>query len=438
MVKNLYTSKHFFFLLCLSLIAGIQQTQAAPYCTPATGTVFASAMATNVITSISVPYTGLSSAMGTNSNGYTSVVFAGSNPKFHQGSTYVVNANVASAGDVAAWIDFNRDSTFQNVEMVPMTISGTTAVGMVTVPATASLGTTRLRIMGAASPNILLGPCGNTTRGEAEDYLIEIIVPTTCAAPSALTSTGVISTWGKMKWTGTASSYDYALGTTKKIPTTVTNTTADSAVFTGLTGGSKYYFYVRSICGNTDFSEWALDSFTTPVCIGPAFSISNITDSSVMFSWTAAPGAIATEYALNTNATGPNGAWGPPPTPATLYKITGLLPNKLYYVHMRSICPGNDSSAWRTGPFSTTNLSVSSIHGGLATCYPNPVRGELNVVLAKDAEIVLYDLSGREFIRTTSADNKAVIDMRHYDNGIYFLKCISDQQSSTMRILKEN
>jgi hypothetical protein len=435
MIKNLYSWKNVICLLCLFLIAGTQQIHAAPYCTPATGHVFASAQAKNVITAINVPFTGLNSAIGTNANGYTSVVFSGGNPVFHQGSTYVVSATVANAGDVAAWIDFNRDSTFQNSEMVPMTISGTSAMGTVTVPATASLGTTRFRIMGAEKPNALLGPCGNTTRGEAEDYLIEIIGPTTCAVPTGLASTNVVSTYGRIKWTGTSGSYQYALGKSDSIPTNnINNTSIDSVSFGGLTGGTKYYYYVRSICGPTDFSPWVLDSFTTPVCNGPSFILSGVTDSTAVLGWTPGLGAIATEYAVNTFVTGPNGPWAPaPPSP---YKITGLTHNKKYYVHMRSVCPNNDSSEFSSVSFTTTRLSVNSINGNMASCYPNPVKDILNVVLNDDAVITIYDVAGRELLRADSKDKQAGIDMKSFADGVYFLRCANSEQSATLRVVK--
>jgi hypothetical protein len=84
---------------------------------------------------------------------------------------------------VNVWIDYNRDGTFAATELaftgvVPQPVSGDTAgiAGVVTIPATATQGTTRMRVSlkaGATAPT----PCETIPNGEVEDYNIVIATP---------------------------------------------------------------------------------------------------------------------------------------------------------------------------------------------------------------------------------------------------------------------
>jgi hypothetical protein len=85
---------------------------------------------------------------------------------------------------IAMWVDWNQDGTFDNTtERVYNSAAYLTAAPAVTftVPATAVLGFTRMRIVvdwNATSPNA----CGSMTRGETEDYGFQVVTP-----PPALT-----------------------------------------------------------------------------------------------------------------------------------------------------------------------------------------------------------------------------------------------------------
>jgi hypothetical protein len=84
---------------------------------------------------------------------------------------------------VNVWIDYNRDGTFAASELafagvVPQPVGSDTAgvAGVVTIPTTATQGTTRMRVSlkaGAVSAT----PCETIANGEVEDYSIVIAAP---------------------------------------------------------------------------------------------------------------------------------------------------------------------------------------------------------------------------------------------------------------------
>ena len=92
-------------------------------------------------------------------------------------TTLSVTSGANSDDRYAAWIDYDRDGTFETDEKLGEVT--TTAVFQVqsfsfTVPNTALLGSTVLRVRGANSPNPGLDPCFPYTSGETEDYAVVI------------------------------------------------------------------------------------------------------------------------------------------------------------------------------------------------------------------------------------------------------------------------
>ncbi len=107
-------------------------------------------------------------------------------------STTVGECNGNSWSAMAAvYMDFNNNGSFsdpgENVYLSPygpITVTGTTFTTLITIPANAALGTTRMRVV--AVENSAVSECGTFTWGETEDYCITITAPTPCAgAPAA-------------------------------------------------------------------------------------------------------------------------------------------------------------------------------------------------------------------------------------------------------------
>jgi hypothetical protein len=98
-------------------------------------------------------------------------------------------ASSAYAEKWVVWIDYNRDGDFTDAgeTVATTTSSGIAAVtASFTVPATASLGKTRMRVAMRFDATPL--PCGSYSYGEVEDYSVTILVLIPALAMETLTS----------------------------------------------------------------------------------------------------------------------------------------------------------------------------------------------------------------------------------------------------------
>ncbi|MBA2613571.1 MAG: T9SS type A sorting domain-containing protein [Bacteroidetes bacterium] len=119
-------------------------------------------------------------------------------PNLAAGLNYTLSMTVGEcngnsySGIVEAYMDFNQNGSFADPgELVysspygPFAVVGTTFTTVVTIPANATLGTTRMRII-ADESSVSPGTCSPYTWGETEDYCITITPATPCAgAPAA-------------------------------------------------------------------------------------------------------------------------------------------------------------------------------------------------------------------------------------------------------------
>ena len=110
------------------------------------------------------------------------------NPGLSQGVSFPIS--ISTGGDtegIGIWFDWNADGTFDNVtERIPSTsiapgngYAGTnpaTYTTNVTVPLTATLGSTRMRVR-CNYTAVPVGPCDAQTFGETEDYCVTILPP---------------------------------------------------------------------------------------------------------------------------------------------------------------------------------------------------------------------------------------------------------------------
>lgn len=101
------------------------------------------------------------------------------------GSTFNLSVNVTVNGSwvqhAIVWIDWNKNCTFGDAGEIfdlgqtPGTTGTFTLSSTVTVPAGASIGSTRMRVSERYNQNP--GPCDVTTYGEAEDYAVVVANP---------------------------------------------------------------------------------------------------------------------------------------------------------------------------------------------------------------------------------------------------------------------
>jgi len=117
-------------------------------------------------------------------------------PNLTQGVAYPLSVTVGMcngfsySGITGVWIDYNQNGLFtdagENVYMSPYTayaVAGTTVSpggGTITIPLTATVGTTRMRVI-ETETSVNPTPCTSPTWGEVEDYNVNIILTTLCS-----------------------------------------------------------------------------------------------------------------------------------------------------------------------------------------------------------------------------------------------------------------
>ncbi|MDI1256860.1 MAG: GEVED domain-containing protein [Flavobacterium sp.] len=151
----------------------------------------------------------------------------------------------------AAWIDYNKDGDFADAgEQVFTKATSTTtpATGSFTVPATATLGATRMRV--SMKYNATPTSCEAFSYGQVEDYTVNIVAgtadTTAPTAPTTLAASGTTATTTNLTWTASTDNvavtgYDVYQGTTLKATVTTT-----SYAVTGLTAATAYTFSVKA------------------------------------------------------------------------------------------------------------------------------------------------------------------------------------------------
>jgi gluconolactonase len=86
----------------------------------------------------------------------------------------------------------------------------------------------------------------------------------------------------------------------------------------------------------------------------------------------------------------------------------------------------------------TSHTSINSFPDKLSVeLYPNPVQKEFRVNLpGKTGTLEVYDISGKSLIQQEIRENNASVDVSGLENGIYFVKVLSDNQVFTGEIVK--
>ncbi len=223
--------------------------------------------------------------------------------------------NYNGAGE--AWIDFNGDNIFQASESIG-TWSGTPPTTLsafsFTVPAAATIGSTRMRVIQWEGGTTPLNPCGTYTWGSAMDFGITIVAgaPITCPAPTNLNVTNLQATSASLNWTtGGSLAWLVEYGPTGFTPGTGTLTATNPFNISGLSPQTTYDWYVADLCavGDTSFFVGP-NTFTTPCVaeIAPWLddveTLPSTFNSTINNCWSSTPSGVANAFRWNITATG--------------------------------------------------------------------------------------------------------------------------------------
>jgi hypothetical protein len=202
-----------------------------------------------------------------------------------QGGAVTFSTNIVGISGgvgVSIFVDWNQNGVFTDSGETVFSTNGiyayTNPSGSFTVPASALVGSTRMRIVAnyyASTPV----SCNTSITGETEDYTFVVTTLPCSGNPSATGITIVSLTSSTATWTAAspapANGYQYYLSTSSVTPSTATSPTGSTVAgittvtLTGLTASTNYYFWVRSNCGGAlGQGAWmGVTGFFQPNCL---------------------------------------------------------------------------------------------------------------------------------------------------------------------------
>jgi hypothetical protein len=377
--------------------------------------------------------------------------------------------------------------------------TATPATGTFTIPLTATLGATRMRV--SMKYNGTPTACETFSYGQVEDYTVNIlagVADTTAPTAPTLSASGITSTTTSLSWTGATdnvgvASYDVYQGGVFKA-----NVTTTTYAVTGLTASTTYSFYViaKDAAGNVSPASNTV-SVTTPVStITYCTSQGNITTDEkigkVVFGTISNASTGTTGYenftALSSNA-GRGTAYTITITPAWTstvysegysvwidYNQNGVFTDAGEQVFSKAASKTTPVSGTFTIPatatLGATRMRVSMKYNGVPTSceaisygqvedytvnitsvareienninettlsfniFPNPVNGDiLNISSIENATYRVINVLGQE-VSNGKIENE-VIPVANMNAGTYLLEVTSNGKSAVKRFIKQ-
>jgi chitodextrinase len=435
----------------------------------------------------------------TGTAGYENFTAVSTNVNRSQGYTIGVTpqwTGTVYAEGYAVFIDYNQDGDFADSGETAWTKAAATttpATGTITIPATASLGNTRMRV--SMKYNAIPTSCEAFSYGQVEDYTINIQAAaadtTAPSAPTNLAASGTTQTTTNLAWTASTDNvgvtgYDvYQNGVFKA------NTAATSYAITGLTASTAYSFYViaRDAAGNassqsntanvttlsntvtycTSQGNNTADERIGRVAIGTINNPSTGTAGYENFTAISTNVVRSTAYTITvtptwTSSVYPEGyavfvdynqdgdfidagetVWTKTASTTTpvsgsfTIPATAALGATRMRVSMKYNGVPTACEAFSYGQVEdyTVNIGSSAKAEALAlTVYPNPVKGDvLNVSVTEKSSFRILNLLGQ--VMATGETIDGTVSVGNIGTGTYLIEVTSDGKSAVKRFIKQ-
>jgi len=188
-------------------------------------------------------------------------------------AAYPLTVNIGTCGGnfnsmTKVYIDYNQNGLFtdpgEEVYVTPTFTNGPYTINTsITIPTTATIGLTRMRVVNVETTLASsITPCGTYSYGETEDYLVNIAPAPTCPQPITLNVITANQTSAQLNWVAGGSETQWQIeygpqGFAPGTGTIVSVSTPPPFTINGLTSNSFYQAFVRGICGPGDTSYWA-------------------------------------------------------------------------------------------------------------------------------------------------------------------------------------
>lgn len=201
-----------------------------------------------------------------------------------RGESYLMRVNAIDpsgslfAAYLTAFVDFNQDGDFTDAGEQIVVNNGTASVStvataaereaqaIITIPAGALLGNTRMRIV--LSETAARAACETYSFGETEDYTVTIAPAPACPSLSGLSVDNITSNTAQVNFSfgvggGTAQVEFGPAGFTPGTGTVISGLTSSPYIITGRAANTAYDVYIRRDCGGTQSSRVGPVNFTT-------------------------------------------------------------------------------------------------------------------------------------------------------------------------------
>lgn len=450
-----------------------------------------------------VSFAGISKqSSGFPTNGYSDFTHNIGEVEINKTYPLLVNTEYAwSENQIKAWIDWNQDGDFLDAGEEVLYLQGGATEGVVTVPASAASGVTRMRIRYAYGS--VPQSCGvDTYMGEVEDYSIAVIggstggdtqpptAPTSLSAASVTTNSVSLS-WGASSDNYGVAAYDVYVNNTKMMTVSTT-----SCSLQGLSPSTLYAFAVkaRDAAGNQSAFSKTINVTTKSSTPVPTYCAAQSSDQ--VYEWIA-------EVSLGSfNKTSDKSAYSdftsevitiPPGSTNTITLTPGFRPNEPYmeywavYIDFNMngdfsdagekvftgqgttsisgsisapsglsgttrmrVLMGYNSEPAACGTFSSGEVedytvSFSGAAGpshtaqsGNIIIYPVPTQETLNVRLSNDEEISSFVIiDQRGVVISQGGSGVRSIDVSNLVPGIYYIQAITKEGINNLRFIKE-
>jgi len=275
-----------------------------------------------------------------------------------------------------------------------------------------------------------------TTWGDLSQYsldfswLLGAFVFSTCPSPMTLTATNIGPYTATLTWVdqGTISSWEIEYGESgfaQGTGTTVTSATT-SVNISGLDHSTEYDFYVRGVCGPSEFSPWA----------GPGeFETQYVNDEADFLSYFFSfPGEYSIINYPTVDVTIPTGhdvtqlVANFTVSPGVIdvlvggvSQISGSTPNNfsapvIYEIHAEDSVTVKNWMVIVNG----ANSIIEQEEDGLVV-FPNPSSLETYVYTPNDGLVSIYDMSGKLVLKKETSDKYIMLPENSLEKGVYLV-----------------
>ena len=319
----------------------------------------------------------------------------------------------------AVWIDYNKNGLFTDAgELVfsKAASTGTTAAGTFTIPSTATLGSTRMRVVMKYNA-IPATSCETVFDGQVEDYTVNITsggttpppTVTYCASTSGNTADEKIGnvSFGTINntSTGTAGYEDFT--------TVSTNVNRSTAYTITVTPKWTSTVYSEGYAVWIDYNGNGLFTDAGELVFSKATSTATTASGTITIPATANLGATRMRVSMKYSGT---------PTSCEAFSYGQV---EDYTVNILAV--GTKNKGENTNGSAAISFSL----------YPNPVSGGvLNIANAgADAKYAIYNMLGQQLANGT-IENEA-INVETLTSGTYLIEVLNGEKAETKRFIKQ-